>query len=110
MLLFPQEVVAVDSCLASTVPEYVTPFVSGSHRAMMERRSLGVGYKLLHCRSPSPDLLKACSNLRSSPYTKSKPNYVRFSLQVRNVESKWKRKVVQSEKFRHKAYPPQYLI
>jgi hypothetical protein len=88
MLLVPRDVAVVGNYLASTVPAYVTPSVSASQRAMMERRSLGVGYKLLRCRSPSLGLLKAGSNLRSSPYTKCRPNYLRFSLKVRNVETK----------------------
>ena len=87
MLLFPEEVAAAD-ILTSSVPDCVTPFVSDSQRAMMERRSLGVGYKLLRCRSPSSILLKASSNLRSSPCTKAKPNYICFSLQLRGVEIK----------------------
>lgn len=91
MLLVSRDVVAVENCLVRTVPAYVTPSVSASQRAMMERRGLGVGYKLLHCRSPSLGLLKAGSNLRSSPYTKCRPNYLRFSLQLRNVESKCER-------------------
>jgi hypothetical protein len=77
---------------------------------MMERRSLGVGYKLLRCRGTSSGLLKAGSNLRFSPRIKCKPNYVRFSLQLIDVEIKWRKKAILSEKSGQKACPFLCLI
>jgi hypothetical protein len=69
----------------------------------MERRSLGVGYKLLRCRGTSSGLLKAGSNLPSSPCTKSQPNYIRFSLQLVDVESKSGENAILSEKSEQKS-------
>jgi hypothetical protein len=83
MLLIPLKVVIVESYSGS-----VCSTSCASQRAMMERHRLGVGYIQLCYRSSSSGLLKAGSNLRSSPYSKPRPDYIRFSLKLTNGETR----------------------